>query len=372
MAQKADVAVIGGGIAGCAAAYYLAREGLDVAVIEHQGIGNAASGYALGLLNPLSGALIPGRLAAFASEAFDEHQRLWPRLEEESSIDFQGRMMPHLEVSLDERGVPPLREEMERWNAADGFSVRWLDGPDVRALDDRIADEVVGAVLLERLGMVDSQQLTRALLGAARQRGACIIKERAVGIEWSGNRAVGVRTANGKVACHAVVIATGPWSRQVGAWTGLDIPVTPLKGQIVRLEGLSPPLQYHVAGPGAVVQKADGKLWAAATEEEAGFDLSTTTEARESLLERAAQVLPAVTQARILEQTACLRPRTPDGLPILGQAPGRDNVYLATGGGKKGVLLAPAMGRVLADLIVRDKTRLPIDDFAPGRFTGLN
>ena len=368
MAQTVDVAVIGGGIAGCAAAYYLTREGLDVAVIEHQGIGNAASGYALGLLNPLSGALIPGRLAAFAREAFDEHLRLWPRLQEQSSIDFQGRMMPHLEVLLDEADVPPLQEEMERWNAADGFSARWLEGQDVRALDDRIADDIVGAVLLERLSMVDSQQLTRALMDAACQQGASIVDDRAVSIAWSGDRALGVRTAGGEVACHTVVVATGPWSGAVEEWTGLRIPVTPLKGQIVRLEGLSPPLEYHVAGPGAVVQKADGKLWAAATEEEAGFDLSTTADARRSLLDRAAQVLPAVTQARILEQTACLRPRTPDGLPILGKVPERDNVYLATGGGKKGILLAPAMSVVLPDLIVRGETRLPIGDFAPARF----
>jgi len=372
MRQAADVAVIGGGIVGCAAAYYLTREGLDVAVIEHQGVGKAASGYALGLLNPLSGALIPGRLAAFAREAFDEHLRLWPRLEEESSIDFQGRMMPHLEVLLDGSGIPALQDEMNRWNAADGFSAQWLDRQDVRALDDRIADELMGAVLLESLGMVDSQQLTRALMDAACQRGASIVHDRAVSITWSGDRALGVRTAGGEVACHTVVVATGPWSGAVEEWTGLHVPVTPLKGQIVRLEGLSPPLEYHVAGPGAVVQKADGKLWAAATEEEAGFDLSTTANARRSLLDRAAQVLPAVRQARVLEQTACLRPRTPDGLPILGKVPEQDNVYLATGGGKKGVLLAPAMGVVLADLIVRRETGLPIDEFAPGRFAGLS
>ena len=372
MGQTTDVAIIGGGVAGCAAAYYMTREGLDVAVIDHRGIGNAASGYALGLLNPLSGALIPGRLASFAIEAFDEHRRLWPQLEEESSIDFQGRMMPHLEVVLDEIDVSPLWDEMGRWNATDGFSARWLDCEEVRALDGRIAEDVVGAVLLERLGMVDSQLLTRALMDAAGQRGARIVVDRAVGVAWSGDRAVGVNTTGGEIACHAVVIATGPWSGPMGEWIDLDIPVTPLKGQIVRLEGLSPPLRYHIAGPGAVVQKADGKLWVAATEEEVGFDLTTTSEARQSLLERTARVLPSVTQARILEQTACLRPRTPDSLPILGAAPNRENVYLATGGGKKGVLLAPAMGRVVADLVVRGETRLPIDDFAPGRFAGLN
>ena len=372
MGHAVDVAIIGGGVTGCAAAYYLTREGLDVAVIDHQGIANAASGYALGLLNPLSGALIPGRLASFAIEAFDEHRRLWPQLEEESSIDFQGRMMPHLEVVLDEIDVSPLWDEMGRWNATDGFSARWLDCEGVRALDGRIAEDVVGAVLLESLGMVDSRLLTRALMDAACQRGASIVEERALGISWSGDRAVGVNTTGGEIACHAVVIATGPWSGPMGEWTGLDIPVTPLKGQIVRLEGLSPPMRYHIAGPGAVVQKADGKLWVAATEEEVGFDLTTTSEARQSLLERAARVFPSVSHVRVLEQTACLRPRTPDSLPIIGGAPNRDNVYLATGGGKKGILLAPAMGRVVADLVVRGETRLPIDDFAPGRFAGLN
>ena len=372
MGHAVDVAIIGGGVTGCAAAYYLTREGLDVAVIDHQGIANAASGYALGLLNPLSGALIPGRLASFAIEAFDEHRRLWPQLEEESSIDFQGVMMSHLEVVLDETDMSPVRNEMERWNDAHGFSARWLEGQAVRTLDDRIADEVVGAVLLESLGMVDSQLLTRALMDAAGRRGASIVVDRAVGVAWSGDRAVGVNTTGGEIACHAVVIATGPWSGPMGEWIDLDIPVTPLMGQIVRLEGLSPPLEYHLAGPGAVVQKADGKLWVAATEEEVGFDLTTTSEARQSLLERAARVFPSVSHVRVLEQTACLRPRTPDALPIIGGAPNRENVYLATGGGKKGVLLAPAMGRAVADLVVRGETRLPIDDFAPGRFVGLN
>ena len=372
MARTTDVAVIGGGIAGCAAAYYLAHEGLDVSVIDHQGVGNAASGYALGLLNPLSGALIPGGLAAFALEAFHEHRRIWPRLREESSIDFQGRMVPHLETVLDESDMPALREEMERWEVTEGFSAQWVEGRDVASLDGRLSNEIAGAVLLESLGIVDSRLLTRALMDAAAQVGASVIEERAIGIDWQDERAVRVVTNEGGFSCSAVVIASGAWTGQIREWTGLDVPVTPLKGQIVRLEGLRPPLEYHVAGPGAAVQKADGKLWIAATEEEAGFALDLTDEARERLIENAARVLPCVRQARLLEQTACLRPKTPDALPIIGKAPGRENVYVTTGAGKKGIMLAPAMGKAIADLIVRGETSLSLDGFGPERFTRAN
>ena len=368
MRHAVDVAIIGGGIAGCAAAYYLTREGLNAAVIDHEGVGNAASGYALGLLNPLSGALIPGPLSAFALEAFDEHRRLWPELEEESSFDFQGRMVPHLETVLDESEVPVLQEEMERWEATEGFSAQWLEGRDVARLDSRLSNEIVGAVLLESLGIVASQMLTRALMDAATQGGATVIEERAIGIDWQDGRAVRVVTNRDSVSCDAVVIAAGAWSGLIQEWTGLDVPVTPLKGQIVRLEGLSPPLEYHVAGPGAAVQKADGKLWVAATEEEAGFDLEITVEGNKMLIENAARVFPCVRQLRVLEQTACLRPRTPDALPIIGKAPDRENVYITTGAGKKGIMLAPAMGKAIADLSVRGETPLPIDGFGPERF----
>ena len=79
--------------------------------------------------------------------------------------------------------------------------------------------------------------------------------------------------------------------------------------------------------------------------------------------------MPAMAEARLALQTSCLRPITPDWLPIVGQAPGWDNVYLTTGAGKKGVLLSPAMGKATADLITQQVTSLSIDDCSPNRFS---
>jgi glycine/D-amino acid oxidase-like deaminating enzyme len=101
-----------------------------------------------------------------------------------------------------------------------------------------------------------------------------------------------------------------------------------------------------------------------------GFDRQPSDSARRELLDAAIRLMPAMSVARVLKHTACLRPAASDGLPIIGKAPGWDNVYLATGGRKKGILLAPAMGRATADLITTSGTDLSIWPFTPERFLG--
>ena len=370
LGDTVEVAIVGGGIVGWAAAYYLSREGIETAVIDRQGVGGAASGYALGLLNPLVGIGIPGPLAVFAGAAFTEHLRLWPRLRAESSVEFYGRTLPHLELALNDANATALRQTTRRWNDEDGFCAQWLEPREVRELDARISEDIAGAALLENVGMVDSRLLTMSLMDAASRFGASAVRDRARGVTGSNGKVTGVKTTRGEIGCGAVVAAMGPWSGAAGTWLGVDIPVTPLKGQIVRLDGLRPPLEYHMAGSAAMAQKSDGLLWVASTEEDAGFDLSITREGRSLLLDRARRVLPPIGGMRVVEQTACLRPRTPDGLPILGKVNGWDNVYAATGAGKKGILLGPAMGMAAAELVAERIPRLPIDGFGFERFLG--
>ena len=162
--------------------------------------------------------------------------------------------------------------------------------------------------------------------------------------------------------------AAGPWAGEASGWLGFDLPVGPLKGQIVHLRQMDPPLWKHMVGPVQIASKKDGLVWLGATEEHEGFDNRTTQQAREDLLARAVRMVPPLADQPVVGHTSCLRPVAPDRLPIIGRAPGRDNVYLAAALEKKGILIAPAIGRAIADLVVRGETSVPIQNFSLSRF----
>ena len=82
----------------------------------------------------------------------------------------------------------------------------------------------------------------------------------------------------------------------------------------------------------------------------------------------AVRAIPDLVHSRVTGQTSCLRPVTPDGLPVIGPVPGRDGLYIVSGAGKKGILLGPAMGQAIADRVVSGRTDLPVGPFAPDRF----
>ena len=107
---------------------------------------------------------------------------------------------------------------------------------------------------------------------------------------------------------------------------------------------------------------------AGTTEEEGGFDEDNTTEARDQIMTALLKMVPSLAEAKLVQQTACLRPLSHDGLLLLGGVPDWKGLYIATGGLRSGISLGPAMGRVTADLITLGKSNIPIDAFDPGRF----
>ena len=371
MPRSSEVVIVGGGVAGCATAYYLSRAGVQVTVVERQGIGRQASGYSAGGLNPLHGYL--DTLQPLGLASYTLHRALWDDLRQVTGSDCQQRLISMIMVASDDAEIPELQAILERFQATAGFAAHWLEAGELRELEPRLTPDLVRGLYLYGNGVVDSHLLTVRLAEAAQHYGAVMRAADVRGVQHANGRLTGVVLEDVVLACDAVVFAMGPWARTAEAWLGMAIPVEPLKGEILRMQLPAPALVHDFVNADILLcSRAGGQVWCAATEEWQGFDQQPTAAARQLLQQRARQLMPAMAEATLVEQTACLRPVTPDWLPIIGRAPGWENAYLATGGAKKGILLGTGMGKAMADLITTGRTALPITPYTPERFARVS
>ena len=371
MSETSDVVIVGGGVAGCATAYYLSQAGVKATIIEREGISSQASGFSAGGLNPLEGSCIPGPLSALAMASFKLHKELWGPLQRESGVDFQSRIVSLTKVAFAEDEAPALQKSMDLFEAAreEGFSGEWLHRSEVLKLEPRLSEKLIGAVRLFGNATLSSLLFTQALAQVAQKNRAEVIAGNVRGVRLDNGRVLAVLLEDREIACDQLVFAAGPWSREAEQWLDISVPVDPLKGEILRLELHGPPLAGDYSGGGAsVYPRADGLVWCGTTEVNEGFNREPTETAKETIWSAAKTLMPELALATLARHTACLRPLTPDYMPIVGRAPGWDNVFLVTGAGKKGILLSPGMGRATADLITEGVTDIPLEGCGPDRF----
>ena len=364
----ADVVVVGGGIAGVSTAYFLGEAGFKCVVVERDSVGSHASGFAYGGLSSLVG---PGPTLPVAAEGMRLHRQLSQSLPEETGTNIEFRDRPSLSLAFSEEETEAAKDGLAWKQVQEGYAVRWLGPEEVGSVEPQASSNTFGGVYVEGTAHVEPYRLMLALTQASEKRRATIVTGRVTGLMRQGDRVTGVTLEDGEIAAPHVVLAMGPWAEAASPWLGLPIPIRPLKGQILRLRASGPPIRCSLSWGGYyATTKPDGLVWAGTTEEEeVGFDERTTSEAREQITRSLLRMAPSLTDAELVRQTACLRPITPDRLLLLGKVPNREGVYLATGAGRQGVLLGPAMGRITADLITSGGSTIPIDAFDPGRFS---
>jgi len=371
VAENTDVVIIGGGAAGCSVAYYLSLAGVKATVIEKEGVGTQASGFSAGGLNPLEGTNIPGPLGPLAIESFRMHRQLWAELKDSTGIDYEGRVIDLVKVAFQNSDLTEMEESLGLFNAAqeDGFAAHWLERQDLLDLEPRISPDAIKGLFARGNAALDSYKYTLALAKAAEANGVQFSSGTVRRLRTSGGKVTGLLLEGRELGCGQVVLAAGPWSREAESWLNISLPVDPLKGEILRLELAGKPLSQDFSGGGGSLHpKPDGLVWCGTTEEWAGFDKNLSESARQSIMRGAITLVPQLADSVLALQTACLRPVTPDWLPIIGRAPGWDNVFLTSGAGKKGILLSPAMGKATADLITEGRTSLSIETCDPQRF----
>ena len=366
-----EVVVVGAGIIACSIAYELSRRGVSCLVLDSRRIGMAATNAAAGILAPLAEFRRPDVLVRLGLASLRRYPQWVERLREEVPyIDVEFDLNGVMRVAFDEEELADLRVGL-RYQDELGMEVIELDAAMVREVEPRLSPKIVGGLLCPEDGQVSNQMFTLALARAAKARGVRIIEGcPALGFRARGGRVTAVRTSQGDFSCDQVVLAAGPWTRPLARKLRVDVPTRPVRGQMLALGGMATPVHRVVWGRrGYVLPRANGLVFAGATVEEVGFRFRTTKRGLAQVRRAATELVPQLRRASEHFSWAGLRPGSPDGLPIMGSLPGWDNVTVATGHFRNGILLAPITGELIAEAVVEGTTNEALAPFSPARFT---
>lgn len=372
MSTTTDVVIVGGGVIGCAIAYFLRKAGIDVTIIEHGEIGAEASSAAAGLLAPLGSLSGPGQFADLLLASFAMFPELVPELEETSDLHVDYELTGALRIGRTPKSVANLRQRMRAWQPL-GLRMDWLTGDEVRQRDPIISPQVSAGLYAPEEAQIQAPLLARAYArGAARQGAKMIDHCEVTGIQQHNGKVTGIATARGDtIPCSHLVVATGAWSARTGKWLRLDLRVQPQRGQILALRQPAIPLRHILFGEAVyLAPKADSTVIVGATREEVGFEKELTAGGVAWLLDSAIRLVPSFEHSPIARMWAGLRPKTPDNYPFLGPAPDWHNVTLAIGHGSVGIMLSAITGKTIADVVTTGRVPELIQPFALDRPRG--
>ncbi len=346
--QSSDVLIAGGGIIGLSLAIELRRLGATVTVLDRGEPGREASYAAAGML---------------AATDPDLHPALRPLAEASASMypDYVRdlELRSGLKTGFEQRDALYLAGESEP------FSGPPLSPEEVAELEPSL--EQNDRVFLLRESIVDPKLLTQATLRTAKEIGAVVHHEaRVESVTLAIDQHLEVKTQRGPYHASIFVNCCGAWAREVA---GAQVPTHPVKGQMLAVIPTDRKLRHTVRSAEVyLLPRSEGRVLIGATVEEAGFDKTVDADTIQRLHRAAANLVPAIGEARIIEAWAGLRPGTPDGLPILG--PGTiPGTFIATGHFRNGILLAPVTAILMRQMIEGKETGFDLRAFSPRRFS---
>lgn len=359
-----DVVVIGRGIIGGTIAWRLRQAGLSVASIDSVQRG-AATKAAAGMLAAMAESNSLPELAKLSVPSLRMYPDFLAELESDSGIAVPLNGPGILRIALDEEEDAHLHETYE--SHAD--VVQFLTGDEARSLEPGLAGRVISAVLSPTEKHVTPSVLMDAVTTAFKRTGIVEFTDSVVRLRRTED-AWTVDMTSQTIAGKQVVIAAGAWAPALLAPLRFDAPITPLKGELLlmRYRRTPPPAHTIFAHGTYIVPRPGGDVVLGATEDPtAGFDASTTIVAVNDLRARGAGILPTIADAQMHKGLVGVRPATPDRLPMIGRVPGVDDIFIAGGHGRNGVLLTPITAKMIRDLIV-DGAQPPAS-VEPGRFS---
>lgn len=368
MSELHQVIIVGGGVIGLLTAFNLASRVGRVVLLDRAGVGQESSWAGGGIVSPLYPWRYSPAVTALAHWSQDFYPQLAQRLFGATGIDPEVHRTGLYWLDLDDEA------DALAWAARQH---RPLKAVDISSVYDAVP--VLGGGYRQAIHMADianvrNPRLVKSLKAALLALTNVTIHEQSAvtGFVRDGERILGVSTAAGDVLGDRVVLAAGAWSGDLLASLGLNLPVEPVKGQMILYKCASDFLPSMVLAKGRyAIPRRDGHILIGSTLEHEGFDKTPTQSALESLKASAVELLPALADAQIVGHWAGLRPGSPEGIPFIGPVPGFEGLWLNCGHYRNGLVLAPASCQLLADLLVGDTPIIDPVLYAPEGRIGL-
>jgi glycine oxidase len=301
--------------------------------------------------------------------AFRTNTDIWDDLRAQTGESFGAGAVARIHLAMDQVDMDWCDEQACLYEATPGFSSRWLTGSEARTLIPSLGRDVLGGLWTTGNLRVDAREYTACVVSACSVEGVRLVAARVTGLSVKGERVSAVICDGDKFECDHVVIAAGPWCKEICSWIGLDLPVFPVRGELLRIEtprdasGLD--VTWRTWG---LYHARDGGAWLGGTEDDGGDDSTPSTDGPGRIMEGVTRMLPGLPAPRVIGHVAGFRPTTPDGFPIIDRLRSPSNVCVATGGGRKGMLMGAALGLAAADLVTEGSTPIPIGSCRFDRF----
>ncbi|MCU0484744.1 MAG: FAD-binding oxidoreductase [Anaerolineales bacterium] len=367
---KTDVVIIGGGIVGCAAAYYLAQKGMQVTVFEKDpGVGLQASGRNGG------GVRQQGRKAALPLAM--ESIKLWATLSAELGAELEYKRIGNLKVAFDEEIAQGLERETA-WEQAQGLEdVRMLTAAECERLIPGIQARVVAGKFCATDGIANPMLVTPAFARAGRRLGVNFrMSTPVLGLLRQGSTVRGVKTATEEIQARVVINTAGPWAARFNAEAGCPIIIGPGRSQLLiteRLRELPISCWVTLSGLGYIRPTRSGNLvlGSAGTRNDQ-YSRHVDGYVAAIQAERWCKTLPWLQNLAIIRGFSGITEYTPDSEPYIGPVPGAPGLFVAAGFHAEGFCPGPLVGKILAGLINGGEAEVSLKPFRPDRFAKPN
>jgi sarcosine oxidase subunit beta len=361
--KRYDLCIIGGGLLGTSTAFFAARSGLKVGLLEERDLAAGASGAAFGGVSVgiygYSEATVPPAYVALSKASLALYHELQDELGPPLDLDAPGSIDPF----YTEEGLARGRERVTGLQACD-VDCELLDRKQIREIEPAISDVITGAIYCPVDAHVTPPCVVGAFAKAARQLGAHIeTGARVLSLTKQGDRVTGLRASTGNISAGWIVNTAGIGASQLASTVSVNLPLACSRGQMFVTERVPPLLRTYVHN---IKQTAVGTIVIGATRENGLTDTATTVQGAKEVLSWAVRLIPALAQVNLLRSWAGIRPVPQDGYPIIGPVEGLDRLLIAVM--HRGVTLAPVIGEILVDLITQGQTRHEIKPFLLSRF----